>query len=48
MEGVVIPDVELIMQAPRKHHTDEVTHEQRQYEQLLAVGHFDVMQLLVD
>ena len=30
VEGVVIPDVELIVEAPGEHHSDKVAHEERQ------------------
>ena len=45
---MIIPNVELIMETPRKHHADEVAHEQRQDEELLAVGDLDLVQLPVD
>ena len=30
VKGVVIPDVELIVEAPGEHHSDKVAHEERQ------------------
>ena len=30
VEGVVVPDVELVVQTPGKHHSDEVAHEEWQ------------------
>ena len=30
VEGVVVPDVELVVEAPGEHHSDKVAHEERQ------------------
>ena len=30
VKGVVIPDIELIVEAPGEHHSDKVAHEERQ------------------
>ena len=30
VKGVVIPDIELVVQAPGEHHSDKVAHEERQ------------------
>ena len=30
VEGVVIPDIELVVEAPGEHHSDKVAHEERQ------------------
>ena len=30
VEGVVVPDIELVVEAPGEHHSDKVAHEERQ------------------
>jgi len=47
MQGVVVPDIELVVETPGEHDPHQVGHEEGQDQQLTAVGHGHPAQLAV-